>query len=214
MAEPEGCIMTVSSVVRVPAAVGLAMILCTGIAGCSVAEGVARSVARGIDRVAGSVFGEPVQSDGGTSSAGPSASADPLEEPTGRASDEGNTPIELIGVGDCLDDAEIALDPTIDAVYSLDVVNCGGLHDSEVFGVAELPQTAFPDEEELYLAADDACLEMFEAYTGEAFESSALDFSFYLASPQKGDAADRIALCVLYDVSGATMTGTARDQGV
>ncbi|MEY2849817.1 MAG: hypothetical protein RI885_2484 [Actinomycetota bacterium] len=208
----------------------LAAVVTMGLGGCSVAEGLADLVARGVDRVVGGVVGagdpgtsevaDPGSSGRDDSPGGSgSESGDAGSEPDGGVSDDGNTPIDLIGLGDCLDDAEVALDPTVEAIYSLDVVDCGVLHDSEVFGVAEYSESeyadsGYPDDDELTAGADDGCLALFEGFTGESWESSVLDYGFYLPSRQDWKAGDRSALCVLYDPSGAKMTGSARDLGV
>ena len=59
----------------------------------------------------------------------------------------------------------------------------------------------------------DVCLSEFEGYVGRDFEASALDF--YRLWPEQGlwDSGTRIGECLLFDVDGGQLTGSAYQSG-
>lgn len=131
----------------------------------------------------------------------------------GTVSDDGNTYVEDLAVGDCLNDEEVSLDETVTEVATLDVVECDSPHDSEVFGFAEFDDGDYPSDSALDDAAWEGCMKLFEPYVGRSYESSSLDISFYVPTLESWKYGDRTATCVLYDIDLDSLTGSAEESG-
>jgi hypothetical protein len=124
-------------------------------------------------------------------------------------SDEGNTDIYAVRPGDCLDDAAIVEEN----VASLEVVDCDGAHDSEVFAVVELSDQPFPERGE-FEEADDRCSDEFETYVGASWDDAeTLDYSAYTPTEDGWAMGDHEATCVLFSVDAVKLLGSAAGIG-
>ena len=179
-----------------------ALLLITAIAvsismtGCSA---IGQVVSRNLDEV----FGR-----------GSSDSSSPDGNPAGTVSDDGNTYVDELAIGDCLDDEDVSLDTSITEVLTLDVVPCDSAHDSEVYGFSEYDDGDFPSDSVLDEAAYDGCLALFEPYVGRSYESSSLDIAYYVPTLESWKYGDREATCVLYDIDLDSLTGSAEGAGL
>lgn len=111
-----------------------------------------------------------------------------------------------LGVGDCLDDV---LDTGV--VDEEDAIPCEEPHDLEVYAALDLPDGEYPGEE-VYEQADLECVEEFEIFTAESYEESPLDFLSITPNEEGWEAGDREVICLLYDVAGEKLTGSARGR--
>jgi len=179
------------SVVRRLTAAALAAVVVSATGGCSLAP-----LRDALDRAL----------DGGSEPSGEEFA------PEGRESDEGNTDMDAIRLGDCLNDEEVSNDESVGEVASLDVVDCDEPHDSEVFGFPAYELSDYPSDDELYSIADEQCFDLFEPYVGADYDTSSLDFSYYTPTRASWKYGDRDAMCVLYDVDLGQLTGSARDS--
>lgn len=132
--------------------------------------------------------------------------------------DEGNTSFGDIRIGDCLDDADemgIWSDGYYVVALSLDVVECSEPHNSEVFGIRSLEGDVFPGDDMVYTLASEQCAPLFEPYVGVPLERSLpLSYHYYGPGPERWDAGDRDALCVLIDFEGTPLVGSAAGSGL
>lgn len=115
--------------------------------------------------------------------------------------------VDELRVGDCLET------PADGVVTDLKAVPCTQPHDGEVFHSFDLPDGAFPGDEQVQTAGEEGCLERFEAFVGTAFDDSELGL-LPLTPVQEGwDAGDQGVLCIVQDEEGgltATLKGAAR----
>ena len=116
----------------------------------------------------------------------------------------GGTSVTEIEVGDCFDDPEGEL------VSSLDLVDCSQPHDNEVFAEVVMGGGAFPGTEALFEFGFDTCLLEFEAYVGEPYAESSLDYTFLSPSEESWADGDRTFVCFLYNSDLSKLTGSAR----
>ena len=142
---------------------------------------------------------------------------EPTKDPGWIVSDVGNTPIGDLSEGQCIDDAELAEDATIQEVRSVDVVDCASPHASEVLGLASISGEAYwADEGDAFSdAIDAACVPLFESWTGGSYDSLPdLDYSFYLVPTIKASLSTYEGVCTVYSIDGAELTGSTRGAAV
>jgi hypothetical protein len=112
------------------------------------------------------------------------------------------TSISDVAVGDCFDD-------TGDEVVSeLELIDCDEPHDNEVFANLQVEESVFPGDEVFGAFAIDACLAPFEAYVGESYAESRLDYWFLTPTEESWAAGDRAVTCVLYAADLSKLTGS------
>ncbi len=97
-----------------------------------------------------------------------------------------------------------------ETVLTVMVVECGELHDFEVYHSFDLDEGAFPGAEaveELWIAG---CLAEFENFVGLSFDESELDISAIFPTRETwDDLDDREVLCSVTAVSGEAREGSA-----
>jgi hypothetical protein len=124
-------------------------------------------------------------------------------------SDEGNTDIYAVGLGDCVDDADIVEEN----VSSLQVVDCDGAHDSEVFAVVDLSDQPFPESGE-FEEAGERCYDEFTRFVGASWDDAeALDFFPYTPTEDGWAMGDHEAICMLYSSDDVKLVGSAEGIG-
>ena len=114
------------------------------------------------------------------------------------------TSVTEIEVGDCFDDPEGEL------ISNLELLECSDPHDNEVFAEVFIDGVAFPGNDALIEFGFDSCLSEFEAYVGESYAESPLDYSFLYPSEESWSEGDRSFLCYLYSADLSKLTGSAR----
>jgi hypothetical protein len=62
--------------------------------------------------------------------------------------------------------------------------------------------------------ADDACYGQFPAFVGNSYEESSLEFSYYTPVEDGWTGFDDEALCILFDVNAAKLTGSSEGSGL
>ena len=127
--------------------------------------------------------------------------ADPIIEAVG---DE----TTWIEIGDCF------TDPGSEVVSDIPTVPCTESHDYEVYAEFDIDLATFPGDDEIYRLADEGCLAPFGVYVGMPFETSTLDYSYYVPTQDGWDNYDdRSVSCILFDPAGkltTSMAGAAR----
>lgn len=116
----------------------------------------------------------------------------------------GGTAVGDIDVGDCFND------PGSETVTNLEVVDCAVPHDNEVYAKVFLAETVWPGMDAVEEFAVDACLTEFEAYVGQTYAESPLDYLFLSPTEEGFDQGDTTVLCVLYSADLAKLTGTQK----
>lgn len=104
-------------------------------------------------------------------------------------------------VGDCLDDAEVAVDAGSE-VQTLPTVPCDEPHDSEVIASITLRGTAYPGADAITLEADAGCIAALEERVGVPYLETPYDVSYYAPTELSWSEGDREILCVAYDPAG------------
>lgn len=118
-------------------------------------------------------------------------------------------------VGDCYDLPDAGSVPEwSSSVYA---VPCDESHMFELYADIDVPESQlpageYPGDEAIWEAADAVCLPAFEAYVGESYEDSFLEFWYYTPTEISWKYDDRRVLCVLGDEDGR-VTGSAEGSG-
>lgn len=116
----------------------------------------------------------------------------------------GATPVSDLARGDCFDDPAVS-----DAIAEIDLVDCAQSHDNEVFANLVIEQTVYPGDEAIADFAFDSCLDPFEAYVGEAYADSTLDYTFLAPTAESwNQVGNRVVTCILYSADLAKLTGS------
>lgn len=125
---------------------------------------------------------------------------------TGKAApdEDGTTTIDVVTimVGDCLN-----VRGTTGDVSEVAVIDCHIAHDSEAFKSVMMADGDFPGETAVHAEAVSECTSAFTSFVGLDYESSSLDFSYYIPTEESWASSDREILCLVVDPNGKT-TGT------
>jgi len=109
-----------------------------------------------------------------------------------------------LGLGDCLNDADI---PLRSDMTDAPRVSCDDPHDSELFAILGVEGSAFPGESELVAQGQSRCARAFGDFVGIPFANSTLDFRFYYPTASSWAQGDRTIYCVAFD-PGLQVTGS------
>jgi len=122
--------------------------------------------------------------------------------------------VESLEPGDC-----VTPSAEQDALREVPVADCDDAHGVETFAVLDideadfpdLPGSAYPGGADLRAFAYDACQAPFEAYVGVPFWDSMLDITTITPSPSTWATGDREIVCLITDIDGNPLTGSARN---
>lgn len=113
--------------------------------------------------------------------------------------------LEDLQAGDCLTDTGDA-----DSV-TLPVSPCATQHKGEVYEVSDLPGSKFPGEEGVARLASSRCASRLAHYVGTAtYDDAPYDFDYFYPGAEGWADGDRQIICVLEDLDGASLTGSAK----
>ncbi len=129
-------------------------------------------------------------------------------ESTPTPTDDSRVDAVDLAVGMCILDGSSS--PTVTTV---EVIDCGKPHDTEIFASLLLPDGPFPGAESVAKSATDLCAIQFANFVGVSFPNSALTYEYYAPSPETWNAGDREVLCLIRDPKGPTtgsLEGAAR----
>ena len=148
----------------------------------------------------------------GVNYAGLAGQDDSTRDETGAVIEDGEVGAFRIRLGDCL--AEL----TARELESVQAVPCDQPHASEVFAAFNLPGddgAAFPGDAAIETAYVEGCLEVFEPFVGRDFVTSQYDVSAITPTEESWvEFDDREVLCVLVNVDGSPLVGTAEGTGL
>jgi Septum formation len=122
--------------------------------------------------------------------------------------------VESLEPGDC-----VTPSADQDALREVPVADCAEAHGVETFAVLDIDEASFPDVPggaypggaELRAFAYDACQAPFEAYVGVPFWDSVYDITTITPSPSSWATGDREIVCLIVDLDGNPLTGSARN---
>jgi hypothetical protein len=97
-----------------------------------------------------------------------------------------------------------------------DTVPCERAHDFEVYAVEPFPvadDTPYPDADTLGLYAHGTCEMLFEPFVRRSYWDSSLDYQALVPSARSWAAGERTLRCVVVDMAGEPLTGSAQRSG-
>jgi hypothetical protein len=127
---------------------------------------------------------------------------------------EGSLDVFTLKRGDCFQDDEAAAE--LDGVSEVPAVPCSEPHDNEIYHIFFVADTYrdWPGEAEIDAIADEGCYAAFEPFVGHDYETSRLDFGWFVPTEESWDAYDdREIDCFVYDVDLKPLTGSMRNSG-
>ena len=125
---------------------------------------------------------------------------------TGQISSGGTLHVADLRVGDCF----TLKDEGAETVEEVDAKPCGEEHAYELFHAGDVAVSGYPSDEAFDQWVGDQCVPAFAAYLGGE-PAPGLDFGAFTPTTEAWDAGDHSVQCVLYDTSGALLTGSMRD---
>jgi hypothetical protein len=114
-----------------------------------------------------------------------------------------------LSVGDCFNDPD-----DLAEVSDVEIVDCGGSHDNEVYASYEMSDGDFPGRTAVQNDAGENCVAEFDPYVGTDYLSSSLDISALTPTDQSWDQGDREVVCFLFDLNGAQLTTSTKGTGI
>lgn len=119
--------------------------------------------------------------------------------------------VNVLVVGDCLNEMEVDYD---DSVSTVPIVDCSEPHDLEVYHGGSLDGGLdFPGRDEVIELVDEGCYEAFETFVGIPIEDSSLSFQTLFPMEESWELGDREYLCLVGQFDEQT-TGTLADSNM
>lgn len=115
-----------------------------------------------------------------------------------------------VQIGDCFNDT-FEYD---EEVTSVPGVPCSEPHDNETFAVFDLNLDSYPADDQMGQIAYESCLERFESFVGNDYESSALEINMMYPTTESWAANDREVVCAIFDMNGEKLVNSARGRGL
>lgn len=106
-------------------------------------------------------------------------------------------------VGECFDDPA-----SFEEVVDVPRVDCAEPHDNEVVGLHQLGGSEYPGNDAVAGLADNACVSIFENYTGMSYLESSYEFGWLVPTDESWASGDREVICFAYDETLAKITGS------
>ena len=111
-----------------------------------------------------------------------------------------------LAVGQCFNDPD-----NFEEVSDVEMLDCSEPQDNEVDYLYEMTPDDFPGDVGVKELARIECLAKFESYVGSEYATSSLDIGAFFPSKETWDQNDREAICLVYDLEFAKLTG--RSEG-
>ena len=98
-------------------------------------------------------------------------------------------------------------------VESVEGVPCNEPHEEEMYHqFVSVAGPAWPGDAALETEASEKCFDAFEPYVGRSYQSSDLDFYFWIPTQQGWEAGDRSVNCLAFQMDGLQLTSTIRNS--
>lgn len=148
----------------------------------------------------------------------PEAISPPIEPSESQGGTTGRTTLDL-AVGECFNaptdlDEELGAEPDGAAVPALTVVPCEEPHAGEVYAVLLHPDaqgSPYPGQQQVLDFGTQTCVEAFPGFVGIPYEESVYQVYTFVPDERSWVAGLRTLNCSVAEMSGAPITGTARD---
>jgi hypothetical protein len=128
---------------------------------------------------------------------------------TGQIDDAGDLAATEIRVGDCFD----LKDPEEELIDDVEAKPCTDAHEFEMFFIGEMPDGAYPGDDQVGTYVVNTCLPAFEAYVGLSYEQSVLDIYWLTADEAGWNAGDHEVQCAVFHPTNDELTGSQRNSG-
>jgi hypothetical protein len=128
---------------------------------------------------------------------------------SGTITGQGSIDAFEIRVGDCFDDTSSGFEEVTD----LPGVPCSEPHDNEAFAVFNLTMANYPGDTMAELAYD-SCMERFEPFVGNEYESSTLEILTLYPTISSWQQSDREVICAVYDMNDEKLQGSAKGRAL
>ncbi len=114
-------------------------------------------------------------------------------------------------VGDCFDDSAAMLSG--DEIFRVPSVPCSKPHDNEVFHVARYSGSTYSlaGIEEF---ADRVCYSAFSPYVGRSYETSVIDYGWFIPTPDSWSLGDREVICIAFHMDIEKLRSSVRGSGL
>jgi len=120
---------------------------------------------------------------------------------------DGNVDAFHIQLGDCFDDTS----SDGGEVDSVPGVPCSQPHDNETYAVFDVTNTTYPEGDGMAEIANNTCLEHFESFVGNDYQSSTLEImTLYPTAQSWSQNNDREVVCAVYDMNAAKLEGSVK----
>ncbi|MGW5877714.1 septum formation family protein [Nocardiopsis terrae] len=160
------------------------------------------------DGVEPSPVAEPEPTETGEPTRAPEPEPTETPEPTVDPEDQD---VNVLVVGDCLNEMEVGYD---DSVSTVPIIDCSEPHDLEVYHGGSLDSGLdYPGEDEVVALVDEGCHEAFAAFVGIPVEESALNLQTLFPMEEGWAAGDREYLCLVGQFDERT-TGSLEGSGL
>jgi len=140
----------------------------------------------------------------------------PDRDDSGRIIGEGDLGVFDFKVGDCFQDPEVQSTGGVAGIADVEAVPCDTPHDNEVYYLHDLSGqfSEFPGQAQIDDASSAACKAQFQAYVGQAHESSRLNYTWLSPTQETWDENDdREVVCALFDNDQLKLTASMRNSG-
>jgi hypothetical protein len=111
-----------------------------------------------------------------------------------------------VEAGDCYQQPE-------DERTTVAPVSCEAAHDNEAFAAFQLPDGAYPGDRRVLSDGRAGCFERFEGFVGVPYEDSGLDVDALTPTRLTWEEGDRKVVCILFNVNGEQLEGSAQGSG-
>lgn len=123
---------------------------------------------------------------------------------------EGNVNAFQVRVGDCFDDSQ----SNGDEVSNVPGVPCSEPHDNETYAVIDLTMASYPEGDGMEVLAFDSCIERFNGFVGQEYDSSSLDILTMYPSSESWTQNDREVVCAVYHMDAEKLVGSAKGKAL
>lgn len=130
--------------------------------------------------------------------------SEPERDDAGAIVEEAELDAFSIKIGDCIEAPEAEVETSV-----VKASPCSDPHQSEAYHLFNIPGDEYPGAESLSDTAGTGCLEAFEPFVGLDYNSSRYDITWLEPTTESWAQGDREVVCLVVDVNGELLTGSA-----
>jgi hypothetical protein len=122
--------------------------------------------------------------------------------------------LDELRLGDCFNDSSYGTSAEFSGKITR--VDCGSLHDAEVFALMTLagePGAAYPGDDEIARLGEELCENAFAKYVGIDYVDSMWEYEYYTPTQESWrEVGDRLVMCDLADPNFDKLEGSKRNS--